>query len=87
MPNPSKLNIGAADCDRSNSRGPHARPAYGSVRQPCQLREAHSFIGMPHAAGSVPTTAGSGTGLVTTLTGLIDVRLGPEGRLNALQFV
>ena len=48
MPNPSKLNIGAAGCDSSNSPGSHAPLAGGSVRQPCQAREAHPFVGMPH---------------------------------------
>jgi hypothetical protein len=54
VPNPSKLNIGTAGCDRSNSPGSNVRPACGSVRQLCQVREAPPFIGMPHETRLVP---------------------------------
>jgi hypothetical protein len=69
VPIPSKLNIGAAGCDRSNARGPNVRLAGGSVRQACQVREAHRSIGMSHQTRLAPrpAAAGSGTGLVTTL--------------------
>jgi hypothetical protein len=54
VPNPSKLNKSATGCDRSNLRGSGARRACGSVRQPCQVREAPPFIGMPHETRLAP---------------------------------
>jgi hypothetical protein len=36
VPDASKLSVGAADCGRSNSRGPDMHPARGPCWRPCQ---------------------------------------------------